>query len=225
MPPQRFIPKLKDHLLSRLVGRSFDGDEAEYSEDQRNTVRIVQQTIFPVQTLRINFTTYDCRRDTDTINPRSHPNVMVLSPETAPNAHPFWYARVLGIFHVEVVHTGSESRNGSAQHMEFLWVRWYGTEPGYRSGFKAARLPKIGFVPDTDDYAFGFLDPSLVLRGCHIVPAFAAGRTTNLMTVDPGQVTAARPAGERDDWVNFYVIMCVALYSQNRSLTNAQMGR
>ncbi|KAJ7146778.1 hypothetical protein C8R44DRAFT_18711 [Mycena epipterygia] len=206
---KRFIPKLKEHLLSRLLGHSFDGDEAEYSEAQRSTVKIIQQTIFPVQTLRVNFTTYDMRRDQDVINPRSHPNIMVLSPETAANAHPFWYAQVLGIFHLEVLHTGSESRNGSVQHMEFLWVRWYGTEPGYRSGFKAARLPKIGFVPDTDEYAFGFLDPSLVLRGCHIVPAFAAGRTSALLSLGPGQVTAARPDGEMDDWENFYVIIWV----------------
>ncbi|KAJ7704598.1 hypothetical protein B0H17DRAFT_921234 [Mycena rosella] len=206
-------PAKKDHLLSRLVGRSFDGDEADYSEAQRDTVRIVQQQMFPVQTLRVNFTTYDMRRDQDTINPRSHPNVMVLSPETTANAHPFWYARVLGIFHLEVIHIGAESRNGSAQHMEFLWVRWCGgilsLFPGYRSGFQAARLPKIGFVPDIDEYAFGFLDPSLVLRGCHIVPAFDAGRTTDLLTIHPGEATAARPVGDTDDWVNFYVIIWV----------------
>lgn len=161
--------------------------------------------------MRVNFTTYDMRRDQDIINPRTHPNVMVLSPETAVSSHPFWYARVLGIFHLDVIHTGSESRNGSVQRMEFLWVRWYGTEPGYRSGFKAARLPKIGFVPDTDEYAFGFLDPSLVLRGCHLVPAFAAGRTNSLLSLLPGQTTAARAADEEDDWENFYVIMCVHL--------------
>ncbi|KAJ7131818.1 hypothetical protein C8R43DRAFT_1133491 [Mycena crocata] len=206
---KRFVPKLKDHLLSRLLNRDFDGDEAEYTEEQRNTVRICQHKIFPVQTMRVNFTTYDMRRDQDIINPRTHPNVMVLSPETAANSHPFWYARVLGIFHLEVIHTGSESRNGSAQHMEFLWVRWYGTEPGYRSGFKAARLPKIGFVPDSDEYAFGFLDPSLVLRGCHIVPAFAAGRTSSLLSLAPGQTSSARPVGEDDDWENFYVIIWV----------------
>jgi hypothetical protein len=91
--------------------------------------------------------------------------------------------------------------------MEFLWVRWYGTEPGYRSGFKAARLPKIGFVPDSDDYAFGLLDPSLVLRGCHIVPVFSGGRTDSLLSLSPGHATVARDEGENDDWENFYVIM------------------
>ncbi|KAJ7764935.1 hypothetical protein B0H16DRAFT_432430 [Mycena metata] len=207
---KRFIPKLKDHLLSRLLDRDFDGDEAEYTEEQRKTVRIVDNKIFQVQTLRVNFTTYDMRRDQDTINPRTQANIMVLSPEKTPGAHPFWYAQVLGIYHLELEHKGPASHDDSKQHMEFLWVRWYGTEPGYRSGFKAARLPKIGFVPDTDDFAFGFLDPSVILRGCHIVPAFAEGRTCQLLDLPPGVVTAARPEEDNDDdWLNFYVIIWV----------------
>lgn len=145
------------------------------------------------------------RRDQDSVNPRTHSDVMVISPETGPDAHPFWYARVLGIFHTEVLHTGPHSRNNGAQRMEFLWVRWFGVEPNYRSGFKAARLPKVGFVPEDDPNAFGFLDPALVLRGCHLEPAFAGGRTCELLkTVSP---TAARPLHETDDWANFYVTM------------------
>ncbi|KAF9468095.1 hypothetical protein BDZ94DRAFT_1287378 [Collybia nuda] len=139
---------------------------------------------------RVNYTTYDMRRDQDSLNPHTHCDVMVLSPETEQNAHPFWYARVLGVFHTKVLHTGPNSHNRSIQNMEFLWVRW------------------IGFVPEADESpAFGFLDPSLVLRGCHLVPAFGAGRTPDLLkTVSP---TAARPLGETDDWVNYYVIIWV----------------
>jgi hypothetical protein len=88
--------------------------------------------------------------------------------------------------------------------MEFLWVRWFGTVPGHKYGFKAARLPKVGFVPDTDDQAFGFLDPSLVIRGCHMIPAFADGRTSELLTT---QNSAAHLPGELDDWVAYYVGM------------------
>jgi hypothetical protein len=63
----------------------------------------------------------------------------------------------------------------------------------------------VGFVPDTDDGAFGFLDPSLVLRGCHLVPAFANGRTSTLLhTVS---MTAAHPPDETDNWMNYYIIM------------------
>lgn len=138
------------------------------------------------------------------MNPRTNADVMVLSPETDPDSHLYWYARVLGVFHARVVHTGSAATNRSVQHVEFLWVRWFGMVPGHRYGPKAARLPKIGFVPDTDPLAFGFLDPSLVIRGCHLIPAFNEGRTADLLTAS---LTAGRPIGEVDDWVSFYVNM------------------
>jgi hypothetical protein len=70
------------------------------------------------------------------------------------------------------------------------------------SGFKAARLPKIGFVPDTDDASFGFLDPSLVIRGCHLIPAFNEGKTADLLRVSQ---TAGWWPGDVDDWKAFYV--------------------
>lgn len=80
-----------------------------------------------------------------------------------------------------------------------------GLVPGCRFGVKVARLPRVGFVPETDPYAFGFLDPDVVLRGCHLIPAFHYGRTRDLLGTD--QPTAARPLGETDDWVNYYVNM------------------
>jgi len=86
--------------------------------------------------------------------------------------------------------------------MEFLWVRWFGIDPEHRYGHRAARLPKIGFVPDSDPVAFGFLDPLLVLRGCHLIPAFNDGRTSDLLMAS---CTAARPPHEDDDWAAFYV--------------------
>lgn len=206
---------MKDHLLGRLLNLDFDGDERPFTDEQRNSVRILGDKLYSTKIFRVNYTTYDMRRDQDTMNPRTHCDVMVLSPETGPDAHPFWYARVLGVFHTKVLHTGPQSRNRSVQRIEFLWVRWFGVVPNHQSGSSSARLPKIGFVPDwesedkdeDEEYssAFGFLDPSLVLRGCHLVPAFAAGRTSELLkTTSP---TAARPLGEVDDWANYYVIM------------------
>ncbi|KAF9461193.1 hypothetical protein BDZ94DRAFT_1372458 [Collybia nuda] len=133
---------------------------------------------------------------------------MVRSPESDPKAHPFWYAQVLGIFHAIVTHSGPRSRNPHKQHsMHFLWVRWFGVEPGYRSGRCYARLPKVGFVPDNDPYAFGFLDPSFVIRGCHLIPAFASGKTSDLLSTDGP--TAARIQGSVSDWANFYVSIFV----------------
>ena len=88
---------------------------------------------------------------------------MVASPETEPGAHPFWYAAVMGVFHANVQHVGAASRNYRFQRVEFLWVRWLGVVPDSSFGRTEAALPKIGFVPDSHEYAFGFLDPSLVL--------------------------------------------------------------
>jgi hypothetical protein len=193
--------------LGRLLGRDFDGDEEQFSEEERATVRIVNHKIYSVGTMRVNYTTYDMRRDQDIINPRTHADVMVMSAETGRDAHPFWYARVLSIFHVNVVHKGPQSRSLATQRMEFLWVRWFGIVPGYKSGFKVARLPKVGFIPcdDQDTPAFGFLDPSLVLRGCLLVPAFADGKTSVLLPVTTP--TVARPIGETEEWQSYYAIM------------------
>lgn len=78
-----------------------------------------------------------------------------------------------------------------------------GVVPRYHWGFKDGRLPKVGFIPDSPA-AFGFLDPSLVVRACHLIPAFADGRTDDLLRHGP---TVARPFGEVDDWNAFYVNM------------------
>jgi hypothetical protein len=98
----------------------------------------VNDRIYASKVLHVNYTTYDVRRGQDSMNPCTHCDVMVLSPETDPDAHPFWYARVLGVFHTDVIHMGPAANNHSVQHLEFLWVRWFGVEPNYASGSEAA---------------------------------------------------------------------------------------
>ncbi|KIK95705.1 hypothetical protein PAXRUDRAFT_75824, partial [Paxillus rubicundulus Ve08.2h10] len=41
-----------------------------------------------------------------------------------------------------------------------------------------------------------------VIRGCHLIPVFAGGRTDTLMKPGP---SLGRLAGETDDWSSFYV--------------------
>ncbi|KAF9642176.1 hypothetical protein BDM02DRAFT_3080651, partial [Thelephora ganbajun] len=199
-----FISKLKDHLLNRLLGRDFNGDEPQvFTDDERNSVWITNNQIYSVKTLSINYTTYDIRRDRDTISPSNHQFVMVRSPEDGTDVHPYWYTKVLGVYHTFVHTTHPDARDQSVKQMEFLWVRWLGLEPNYRSGPRYARLPMVGFVEDSDELVFGFLDPSLVICGCHLVPRFALGRTNTLMSYQG--LTAARVSGCTDDWTNFYV--------------------
>ncbi|KAF9473199.1 hypothetical protein BDN70DRAFT_817603 [Pholiota conissans] len=204
---KNFIRCLQDHLLGRLLGHDLDGDSGKvYTPKDRLTVRIQNETIFRVCTARINYTTYDMRRAYDTVNPHTHPFIILSSPETDPGRHPFWYAAVIGIFHANVQHTGKDSRDYSLRWMEFLWVRWMGPVSNYSFGRQQARLPKIGFIPDSDEFAFGFLDPSLVLRGCHLLPSFKDGRTPNLLTMASKKTrTEARTSGLDDDWMSYYV--------------------
>ncbi|KAF4567102.1 hypothetical protein EYR36_010718 [Pleurotus pulmonarius] len=204
-----FLPKLQDHILGRLKkDSSFNASDLTlgYTDEERNTVRILGNKIFSVQTMRINFTSYDVRRDQDCINPRTDNRDIVLC---APNGDDdtYWYARVLGIFHTNVLlHDNYSGVSQQPCHIEFLWVRWFGSISGYQHGMHQSKLPKVGFVEDNisdDNYAFGFLDPSLVLRACHLIPDFHTGRSNDRLAAYPGSF--ARRPGETDDWAEFYV--------------------
>jgi len=157
--------------------------------------------------MQINYTTYDVRCDRDTINPQVYPNIMVKSPETGPNAELYWHACVIGIFHAYVSSTHLDVQVRTLCSMDFLWVCWFGMEPSpYHHRFHHTHLPKIGFVESLDKYAFTFLDPTHVVRGAHIIPAFSAGYTSALLPV-PRSVARILVPNEEDDWVNFYVNM------------------
>jgi hypothetical protein len=199
---------LKDHLLGRLLDREYEGNTyGAFTDEERNTIRIAGEWIYGCKTLCVNYTTYDVRRDSDTINPRTYPDIMVQSPETGSEAQPYWYACVIGIFHAIVSSSHLDIKDRSPRQMDFLWVQWFGMEPGrYRHGFCHAHLPKIGFVESTDEYAFTFLDPAQVIRGTHIIPAFSEGRTSVLLPVRKSVARVLDPE-ETDDWTNFYVNM------------------
>ncbi|KAF8894376.1 hypothetical protein CPB84DRAFT_1682718 [Gymnopilus junonius] len=88
--------------------------------------------------------------------------------------------------------------------MDFFWVQWLGKEYNYTPNCQKGLLPKIGFVESTDDYAFSFVNQAHVVCGCHLIPAFHEGCTTNLLPV-PQSVARCLNPKEEDDWVNFYV--------------------
>lgn len=89
----------------------------------------------------------------------------------------------------------------------------------YRAGIQRARLPKVGFVPESDPYAFGFLDPARVIRASHLLPDFFAGRTNTLLATE--EVTAARLPNDTEDWANYYVNMYVYFIFWHSLLTHA----
>jgi hypothetical protein len=131
---------------------------------------------------------------------------MVPNPEDNTD-RPFWYAQVVGIFHVNVIFCSNEH-----WRVEFLWVRWFGHDYSYKSGFKHRRLPRLGFVPD-DQQPMGFVDPADVICGAHLIPAFHYGRTNIYLRPSIARILTAegqRPEDDDDeDWVYYYANMCV----------------
>lgn len=208
---QDFLPRLKDHLLSRMLDRPFTTDERQFTPADHRRIRIEKDRMFFHKVLRVNYTAYDMRRSQDSINPRTHPDIMLLAHEDEDDGtgekHPYWYARVLSIFHVHVRLRPAADSNAHAdviRKLDVLWVRWYGLDPDAPGGFKRRRLPRLGYVPYDDPDAFGFLDPSVVLRGSHIIPAYAYGKVTDLLP--PSK--CARRADEGDtDYEYYYVGM------------------
>lgn len=171
-------------------------------EESSTTVFFKQNRIYKHHIARFNFTTYDVRRGQDIINPNtSHSNIMTLAPHFSDNSdaqHPFLYAKVLGIYHANVVYTGEGSVDYNSRRIEFLWVRWYRPVGAYLP-WSAHRLDSIAFIPMADKEAFGFMDPSDVLRSCYIAPAFSSGR---LHSDGIGLSSCAKDA---QDWARYYV--------------------
>jgi len=59
-------------------------------------VTFLNNRIYSHKVLRVNYTTYDMRREQDSLNPRTHPDIMVLSQEPKMHEdgtpeHPYWY--------------------------------------------------------------------------------------------------------------------------------------
>ena len=80
--------------------------------------------------MRINYATYDNCQEEDIVNPRTRPDVMVLSAEAeeSEDYHPYWYAQIIDLFHVRVRYVGPASQSSDPEWMELLYVRWFGRE-------------------------------------------------------------------------------------------------
>ena len=134
---QDFLPHLKDHLLGHLRGLVYNGDESNFSDEDCRCVIILNNKIYEHAYLRINYTTYDLRRDQDSINPRSHSDIMLLS-QGDERLHPYWYARVCLIFHTMVQHRNDiASPYSKPEWVDILFVRWFRHDSNFSSGWDA----------------------------------------------------------------------------------------
>lgn len=178
--------------------RHFDGNERDF-------VLLNKDLIYHHKLIRFHFTTYDVRRGTDIINPgTSRCNVMLLADQVddatdSSNLHHFLYARVLGAYHANVIYTGPGIRDYEPRRFDFLWVRWFEVVNPASSGWEASKLDSVRFPPLCEEASLGFVDPKDVLRGCHIIPAFAKGRRHQ------NGVGVSRCAKDGNDYRLYYV--------------------
>lgn len=162
-------------------------------------------SIFDHGMICFHFTTYDVQRDKDTVQPYSYQDQMntqanrefvLVSLDDPGTENPFGYACVLRIFHAEVIH----SCLSKPIQIEFLWVGWL--QP-FDSGQVESphRLDHLQFIPGYLQEAIGFLDPSTVIRGAHLIPAFHHGQTRDLLA-------SSKLACDQDgDWWFYYSMM------------------
>lgn len=213
---------LRSYLLPRIRGRvqdrngSSDSGEGsplcmlDTSAEQRalNSILIKDNRIYAHKVARFYHTTYDVRRSEDVINPRtSHCNIMLLASSDANDGvapvdtnGPFLYARVIGIYHANVVYTGPGMDGYEPMRFEFLWVRWLQASPDPpRCYWESGHLEKLEFPPMASKDAFGFVDPALVLRGCHLIPAFSQGKQHS------DGVGLSSIAKDGQEWKQYYV--------------------
>ena len=216
---QHFSSKLKLHLLSRIQAvlcqeaasrpdqsniRTTSNNEYSHHFDGngRDFVFLKKDLVYHHKLIRFHFTTYDVRRGTDIINPgTSRCNVMLLadSATDSSNLHHFLYARVLGAYHANVIYTGPGMCDYEPRRFDFLWVRWFEIVNPASSGWEASKLDLVRFPPLCEETSLGFVDPKDVLRGCHIIPAFAKGRRHQ------NGVGVSRCAKDGNDYKLYYV--------------------
>lgn len=185
---------LRAHLLPIL--RPELDNAGQFSTEDLHSIVIDRLRLYTHATARFNFTSYDVRRDQDLINPRTDKSgIMVYTPDTNGTCEPWAYARVLGIYHAMVGIPGKVK----LQRVEFLHVRWMIRDETWTSGAHVRHLPRVHYIPEEDNHAFGIVDPAHIIRGCHLIPAFHHGRSEDMLG----------PSAARDspigDWKFYYV--------------------
>ncbi|KAF7985614.1 hypothetical protein HWV62_3931 [Athelia sp. TMB] len=207
-----FYKKLKTHLLPRVLAKLHDKKDIDRQKlpqaeqcDGDSVISFNKNTMYQHRIMRVNYTTYDVRRDQDLVNGHSaHCNIMVLSQPTEEsntnNVSSYRYARVLSTYHVNVGYNGPGRPDYHELHkMEFLWVRWYDEVGKPETGWAHQRLGRLRFAPVDDDDAFGIVNPDDVLRGCHIIPRFHLNK---VHVEGTGHSPLAKDAS---DWKEYYV--------------------
>jgi hypothetical protein len=173
---QKFFLCLQTHLLARVLGLNLDAvDLSELTPEEQQQVKIIDNKIYAHKVMRIFYTTYNMWQDHSSINPWTHPDILISTFDTTTTlpSMVMWHARVIGIYHARM----QKSLGGAPQKMHFLHVCWFAEDKTQTCINR--RLQRLGFynVKQHPDKAFGFVDPAWITRGTHIMPDFHCGQT------------------------------------------------
>ena len=144
----------------------------DYTDEHRSHITIVNDALYRHAKLNIKYTAYDMQEEEDIIYPKNHSGIMALSSDND-NPHPYIYARVLDLFHVEVTNNASNAiryASSKAVRLEMVWVQWYDYDEQIPSGFNHLRYPSITLCPDSNPASYGLLHPEDILRYAHLIP-------------------------------------------------------
>ncbi|KAI0700501.1 hypothetical protein C8T65DRAFT_523783, partial [Cerioporus squamosus] len=205
-----FIPHLCEHLLGRIL----DEEPGSFSESELDGLEIYRDCMYPHKVVRFNYPTYDMRHGQDSINPRTHPDIMLLANGSDATVHPYWYARIIEVFHVKVSYHGPGASCSTRRWQSFdvLWVRWFAFDKDYPSGFQHRRLPHLSFVKTDDmsmDLPFSFVDPEDVICTAYLMPAFSLERTPGYLPPSKlaWRTEDNKKCNDNQDWRYYYVGM------------------
>jgi hypothetical protein len=145
----------------------------QYSDEQRGHINILRDTLYRHKKLNIRYPTYDMQEDEDAIYLKNHPSIMVLNSD---HDHPYLYARVLDLFHIDVVNSRYNSIFGTSPvRVEMVWVHWYELDAQSKhSGFESLRYPCLSLCKNVDGDAYGLVHPDEIVRRVHLIPNFDA---------------------------------------------------
>lgn len=181
-----------------MTGRD---DSSEPSREELNSLRFRANRLYLHKVMRVNYTSYDIRRQQDSVNPRTHPDVMMLNSPDAD--HPYLYARVLSIFHVNAYCVNAPEEEPHL--VQVLWIRWLDYDASAPGGFVVRRPHRLKFAHVSNE-PFAFIDPDKIVRGVHLIPVFHHQRADNGLA----GYTIARSDRRQDDWKYLYIGMYVA---------------
>ena len=187
--PQHFMHLLLCHIHERLFP----------NEDETEQIFIENDLLYEHPILNIEYTSYDAQREQDIVHiGYGRTGVMVYTPAVDGN-EPWSYANILAVYHL-IVRTAS---NPKPKRLVVPWVRWMERSTSGLTGPNSRNYTRVSFVPwsDVAGSTFDFIDPSHIIRSCHLIPAFDLGRSTDLL--GPSEVRDS--AG---DWHAFYANRC-----------------